>query len=582
MKFSIKNAVFIASALLAAGFAAAVAINTVALNELRVGGPVYLDLKSDMDLLADVLPPPEYVIEPYLEATLAINDFDHASAHRERLAQLRKAYEDRKSYWKSYPLDDDTRLPLADATDKADAFWQEIDGSFLPALARQDKDGAIKSYAVLSADYAAHRAAIDRLVAAGNKSLVDSQTTADRANGIYRTATALISLLVFAVLIAALYGLRKQIIRPLLAFAEATEDLADGKLNTEIPALDRDDEMGHLAKAMAAFRDKLVVAEKATAKQTESIVSSIGTGLERLAGGDLGHRISADLSGVFAKLKHDFNAAVSHLGTTLRQITDTTGQIANGAGEIAHAADDLSRRTEKQAAELEETNAALEQITVTVKKTAANAREASHSVVDAKAAADAGGHIVETAIAAMDSIAQSSKEITDIIAVIDEIAFQTNLLALNAGVEAARAGEAGKGFAVVASEVRALAQRSSEAAKQIKTLINTSSQQVGDGVKCVGETGAALKRIVEQVQKINHLIVEIAEGAEQQSVGIEQVNTAIAQMDQVTQQNAAMVEQSTAASRNLADETKRLTELVGYFSASEAAVRSRPRLVVNG
>jgi methyl-accepting chemotaxis protein len=169
----------------------------------------------------------------------------------------------------------------------------------------------------------------------------------------------------------------------------------------------------------------------------------------------------------------------------------------------------------------------------------------------------------------MDSIAHSSKQITDIIGVIDEIAFQTNLLALNAGVEAARAGEAGRGFAVVASEVRSLAQRSSEAAKQIKALINTSSAQVGDGVKYVGESGEALKRIVDQVVQINAVVGEMAQAAEQQATGIEEVNSAVAQMDQVTQQNAAMVEESTAASRNLADETKTLTEIVSFFKVGE-------------
>jgi methyl-accepting chemotaxis protein len=179
--------------------------------------------------------------------------------------------------------------------------------------------------------------------------------------------------------------------------------------------------------------------------------------------------------------------------------------------------------------------------------------------------------VVETAVKAMDAIAQSSKQITDITGVIDEIAFQTNLLALNAGVEAARAGDAGKGFAVVASEVRSLAQRSSEAAKQIKTLINTSSEQVGNGVKYVGETGQALKRIVDQVLQINSLVNEMAGAAEQQSTGIEQVNAAVSQMDQVTQQNAAMVEQSTAASRNLASETKVLTDLMGFFELGEAS-----------
>jgi methyl-accepting chemotaxis protein len=353
--------------------------------------------------------------------------------------------------------------------------------------------------------------------------------------------------------------------------------LADGNLNAQVPNADQNDEIGHLAEAMTMFKNQLAQAEKAKTEQAQLIVSSIGTGLAHLAKGDLTHRIAVELTGVFAKLKDDFNGAMAHLQDTMKNVLGSTNQISTGADEISQAADDLSRRTEQQAASLEETAAALEEITVTVKKTAANAREASHSVADAKAAAEDGGRVVGTAITAMDAISQSSRQITDIIAVIDEIAFQTNLLALNAGVEAARAGDAGKGFAVVASEVRSLAQRSSEAAKQIKTLIQTSGEHVESGVKYVGDSGEALKRIVDQVLKINALVTEMAQATEQQSTGIEQVNAAVAQMDQVTQQNAAMVEESTAASRNLASETQVLTNLVGFFSVGSVARPTAPR-----
>jgi methyl-accepting chemotaxis protein len=320
-------------------------------------------------------------------------------------------------------------------------------------------------------------------------------------------------------------------------------------------------------------------------EQTELTIKSIGEGLDHLADGDLTHRVTADLTGSFAKLKSDFNRAVDRLQDTVCNLQASTRQITSGASEISSAAEDLSRRTEQQAANLEETAATLEEITATVKQTTNNTREASKNVTAAKQLAEAGGKVVETAVSAMDAISQSSKKITDIIGVIDEIAFQTNLLALNAGVEAARAGDAGKGFAVVASEVRALAQRSSEAAKQIKTLIKTSSEQVDEGVKFVGESGEALKRIVDQVLKINALVNEMALAAEQQSSGIEQVNAAVAQMDQVTQQNAAMVEQSTAASRHLAQESHTLNELASFFAvgtqvqaapARRAAVRHDP------
>ncbi len=305
-------------------------------------------------------------------------------------------------------------------------------------------------------------------------------------------------------------------------------------------------------------------------RQQEAIIASIGVGLGALASGDLTHCVTTDLQGPLARLKLDFNEAVPKLRETLLSVVQSIDTIATGASEIEAASDDLARRTENQAASLEQTAAALEQITATVKSTAANAGKANAIVGRTKSAAQASEQIVEATISAMSQIEQSSRQITDIIGVIDEIAFQTNLLALNAGVEAARAGDAGKGFAVVASEVRALAQRSSQAAKEIKSLINASSEHVGAGVKFVGQSGEALKEIVGEVVQISEIVTEIAQAAGQQSTGIEEVNSAVSQMDQVTQQNAAMVEQSTAASHQLAAEANRLTGTIATFNVGHA------------
>jgi methyl-accepting chemotaxis protein len=250
-------------------------------------------------------------------------------------------------------------------------------------------------------------------------------------------------------------------------------------------------------------------------------------------------------------------------------IRSNTAGIHSGSGEIAVAADDLSRRTEQQAAGLEETAATLDQITATVKNTAEGAIQAQKVVASAKTDADHSGEVVRKAIAAMGGIEKSSKQIGQIIGVIDEIAFQTNLLALNAGVEAARAGDAGRGFPVVASEVRALAQRSAEAAKEIKSLISASTTQVGQGVDLVGETGKALGRIVVQVAEINTLVASITASAQEQSSALHQVNTAVNQMDQVTQQNAAMVEETTAAAHSLSKESEELARLIGRFQVGQ-------------
>jgi methyl-accepting chemotaxis protein len=296
-----------------------------------------------------------------------------------------------------------------------------------------------------------------------------------------------------------------------------------------------------------------------------SAVEQIGLGLSKLAEGDLEHRIETEFIPALEPLRVNFNASLAALEQSISAVSGNTRAIRAGSDEISTAADDLSQRTEHQASSLEETSAALEEITATVKKTAEGAKHARDIVSTARADADKSGEVVREAMAAMTGIEKSSKQISQIIGVIDEIAFQTNLLALNAGVEAARAGEAGRGFAVVASEVRALAQRSAEAAKEIKGLISASTAQVEQGVMLVAKTGDALGRIVTQVVEINTVVTDIAASAHEQSTGLQQVNTAVNQMDQVTQKNAAMVEEMTAAAHGLAGESEELGQLVARY-----------------
>ena len=389
--------------------------------------------------------------------------------------------------------------------------------------------------------------------------------------------------------IIAAWAITRSITRPVNAMVAVMGKLAGGDATIAIPALMQRDEVGDVARAVQVFKDAAIeksrlerqaetdrqsaerdrsqaeAERRVVAEQQAVVVGNLAAALARLSAGDLTCDLAEAFAPEYERLRTDFNAAVGALRTVIGTIVANTGAIRSGTGEISQAADDLSRRTEQQAASLEETAAALDEITATVRKTAEGANAMQSVVAAAKARAEHGESVVQDAVTAMSAIEQSAGEIGQIIGVIDEIAFQTNLLALNAGVEAARAGDAGRGFAVVASEVRALAQRSAQAAKEIKGLIGTSTSHVGRGVKLVRETGAALNQILGQVTQINSAVAEIAASAEEQASGLAQVNTAMNQMDQVTQQNAAMVEESTAASHSVAQDTAELEKLTARF-----------------
>ena len=409
---------------------------------------------------------------------------------------------------------------------------------------------------------------------------------------------ALVALAVQSVLMLALsLFLSNVIANPYVATVVRMEGLAAGDVDAPVNYTDYADCVGRMARAMQAFKTNAVertrlegltgeqgrqneaklreveAAFRAASEAQAVVVAELAQGLSRLSAGDLTHRIQKVFAADYEALRTDFNGAMQKLSETMAVVGASAASIQSGTGEISHATDDLSRRTEQQAASLEETAAALDEITATVRKTADGATNARDVVGAAREAASKSGQVVREAVGAMSGIEKSSTQISQIIGVIDEIAFQTNLLALNAGVEAARAGDAGRGFAVVASEVRALAQRSAGAAKEIKALISESRQQVSSGVGLVGEAGRTLERIAQQVTEISAVVVEIAASAQEQATALNQVNTAVNQMDQVTQQNAAMVEETTAASRGLAGEAQELARLISRFETGmQAAV----------
>ncbi len=386
-------------------------------------------------------------------------------------------------------------------------------------------------------------------------------------------------------------------LRPLGLLTNAVESLSEGKLETEIPYTRNKNEFGNIARALEVFREnaheKLVIegrsaeervqaeaersrndAEKReTDRQIDFAVTQLAAGLARLSQGDLTQNIDTPFSGRLEQLRTDFNTSLANLKDVLAQIRTRTLTIQHNGMEMRESSNDLSRRTESQAASLEETAAAVEEITVTVKSSAERAREANEAVRITQKSADSSGTVVKNAIDAMGRIEGASKQIEQIIEVIDDIAFQTNLLALNAGIEAARAGEAGKGFAVVAQEVRELAQRSADAAREIKKLINQSTNEVGTGAQLVQEAGQVLSDISQQIVVVSKHVETIATATQDQSSALQEVNGSVNQMDQMTQQNAAMAEESSAATQMLSEEVEALLTLVQRFRIGQDSMQ---------
>ncbi len=392
----------------------------------------------------------------------------------------------------------------------------------------------------------------------------------------------------------------RRVVGPIGSLTASMQALAQGNTDLAVPFAQRQDEIGKMAASLevfrqAAVRNKTLEAEaernrsaaerekadlqaraeaEAEARLTQA-TGALAAHLRRLASGDMLCELHEPLAPQFEGLRQDFNTSVSQLREALLSVGQAVSTVAGGSKEISDASDNLAKRTEQQAASLEETAAALEEITSNVVGTSKRTAEARNVMRDTSNQADHSGQVVRNAVAAMERIEHSSRQIGQIIGVIDEIAFQTNLLALNAGVEAARAGEAGKGFAVVAQEVRELAQRSANAAKEIKTLIGNSAVAVSEGVKLVNDTGEGLAEIAQLVLTVNGHMDAIASAAQEQSAGLAQVNTAVNHMDQATQQNAAMVEEMNAAGAGLAQESSNLAGLLGRFQLGSTVAELR-------
>jgi methyl-accepting chemotaxis protein len=637
-KLGIKATILVFGVAMAIGIALAVAINTVSLNKVRIGGAIYDEIVQVKDLVADILPPPLYIIEAYLEAGLAHNHSKPVPEAQSRIAELRKQYDERREFWQSSNLDEAMKQKLTEKSHThAAKFWSLIDRNLFPAIERKDDAAARQAYNELTQAYQAHRAVIDEIVTDSEAMTKAVEATAAQQGTIASWSTGVVDVVVLMLLAFGIVTIIRNMVSPLVRITAVMRSMANGNFAETIPSTERQDEVGEMAKALVVFRDaalekarlesaardQQVQAEAERAAASAKLMNEFDTavgGVVRaamagdfsqrvsLAGkegairnlaealntmcdnlgkafadvvrmfgalseGDLTQRITAEYQGEFATLKQNANMTAQRLSETVTEIKSAVGEVSSASAEISTSTTDLSQRTEQQASSLERTSAAMEEITVTVRKNAENAQQANERASRTREAAQRGGQVVTSAVEAMARIDEASHKMSDIISVIDEIARQTNLLALNAAVEAARAGEAGRGFAVVATEVRSLAQRSSQAAKDISGLITNSSGQVKGGVELVNRAGTALNDIVESIKGVADIVSDIATASAEQSTGLDQIKESLLQMDEATQQNSALVEENAATAKTLADQSGAMGEQMSFFR-TEAARRS--------
>lgn len=546
------------------------AIAALAVNQIKFGGPIHDRNRELSAFNADINPPPIYLVEAFALANIMAIHPESYRINELRLGVLERQMREKSKYWADSEMPEGLKTELASAiaTDTRE-FWNVVNNKLKPAIRAGDEQRLDKALNHLLTSYRRHRSKIDGLV----KSTAAAQAELDAESSWLVTMTSIVlaalAMGLAGALIGATWMLTNHVLTPLAKTADTMKRMAAGDLNVGRRRSDRQDEIGTMHDAMQVFRQSLVADREREAKQLH-VVESLSGALDKLAAGDLTARITEEFDETNDKVREAFNTSTERLARLMADVRGSADSVTAGSREIRSASDDLALRNTQQAASLEETAAAMSEVTVLVKKSADNARVAQSSIKETHAQATDGGDVVKRAVSAMASIEDSSTQITQIIDVIDGIAFQTNLLALNAGVEAARAGEAGKGFAVVANEVRALAQRSADAARDIKQLIGTSTGHVNEGVNLVGETGKLLEAIVSQIGTVTAQVQEIAEMAVTQATNLDQVNTSVGTMDNMTQQNAAMVEETTAASRSLSDEAVHLGQLVARFRISHS------------
>ncbi len=538
------------------------------LDRIRMGGEVQLHQQVNAELIADILPPPEYIIEPFLEATLIARSPETMGTHAEKLEGLHKLYLERNTYWQKARVDESLRSQLLQqAHPAAQAFWNELDQNFLPAARKGDRAAIDASYAKLSGLYDAHRAAVDKLV-----SMARAEQVRVQASGASEFYLAIGIVLVLALIVGGQAAhfyitMYRRVLEPVGTLSALTDRLAKGEV-AAIPYQDRTDEMGRIASGLEHYRAAAAAQSEADARKLEEqreVTEVLGNGLLALREGDLSRTIDQRFPAEYEVLRQNINEAIASLRARVQLVSESADNIRNTSSEVAHGSEDLAHRTEKSAANLAQATEALAKIEERLRATMIAADNTVKRAGEATTALRDGRGTTARAVQAMDRASGSAKNIDGVIEGLDKIAFQTRVLAMNAAVEAGRAGEAGRGFMVVADLVAALALRAEDQAKQARDMLSETQADILQAADAVHDTDTALDTISGDVEAVHNLIAAIDHDNHAQSAAVSQVSTAMKGMDLVTQQNAAMVEETSAAIRNLSSEVNALAQRAGAF-----------------
>lgn len=559
-RITISRAIFAFGILTIAGLIAVILASNYALSQLKVGGPLYEKIKLGNDLVADILPPPEYVIEAYLEVTLALQDPSSLAARRDRLAQLKKDYDERRDYWSKSDLDPALKTKLVEKSHaEVQRFWNLTDQSFLPALARSDTAAVAKSYADITAAYTAHRAVIDEIVKQTND---DNSAAEAEATSRVKWFTAIlwsISALVFLVIGAGIVGFAKGVIQPIVGMTDVMQRLAGGELEREIPSRGRGDEVGAMAGAVQIFKENALrvrameAAEAVSAKQAEQ-----------------------DRKATMQRVADGFEKAI---GRIIRTVTSASSDIEAAAGSLTRTAETTQGLSATVAAASEESSSNVQSAAAASEEMASSVGEISRQVQQSRGIAQAAVEQAERTNVRISELSQSANRIGEVIKMITAVAEQTNLLALNATIEAARAGDAGRGFAVVASEVKALSAQTAKATEEIAAQVTQMQSATEHSVSAIKEIGSTIAQISEistaiaaAVEEQGAATQEIARNVQQAARGATQVAGSIVDVNRGAADTGSAAERVHGLAVSLLSESNHLnTEVESFLHTVRAA-----------